>query len=120
MHIKKVYKNEAAEKYWIVTYENPNEHYEETTYNVPFKDAKTEGEAFWMAMWDIDALQDEDEMVACYEHEGFDNIDDIRNAVVAFIDKPKSALAKRCPEDIKDRTFISAELVQKAPRGKKR
>lgn len=113
-------KNEAADKYWIVTYEDPDDHYNETTYEVPFKDAKTKGEAFWMAMWDIDALQDPDEMVACYEDEGFDNIDDLRNAVVAFIDDPKSALAQRCPKNIEDRTFVSAELVQKAARGKKR
>lgn len=101
-------KNEAADKCWLVTYEDPDDHYSETTYVVPFKDAKTEGEAFWMTMWDIDALRDPDEMVACYEDEGFDNIDDLRNAVVAFIDDPKSSLAQRCPADIKNRTFISA------------
>ena len=116
--IHMVEKNEATEKYWIVTYENPSEHYNEETYHTPYSKAKTPGEAFWWAMYDIDALHDEDEMLDCYPE--FDNINDLRKAVIAFVDDPKSAIAQRCPDNIQERHFIDAELVQKVSRGKKR
>lgn len=105
----KIVKENSSEPYWVVRYEDPDEGYSESTEEVPYSAAKTPAEAYWKAMESIHAAGDDDEMLSCYEDEGFDNIEDLRDAVIRYAETGKQD--ENTPSCC-DFTFLGAKLVK--------
>lgn len=104
--------SEAAgtKKYWIVTYEDPDEHYSKCTCKVSYDRAKTPAEAYFYAMLDDCYGSDEDEFL---DAEGYENIEDLKTDVMKSVNGEKDYISGHEP-DVCDFTFVDAELVTDA------